>query len=396
MDKKFGIDCQILFPGAESWELWCRERGQISKVSTFGPDETPGFQIGKKSIRILALPVSHQVAFPFLSNAMDSDGLVQTARMHIERQGAGFDSEGILVEPVFGDPPNTVARIDAPVQKMNYEPNGSLPDIVVPAATILPLPKRSIAIWEELGDSVIAFEKNGKTIYYDKLSKGRSTGAELNRLQYQLLGGNLIDMPESLSIWGERFREELQAHPLFAGIDERPAPANVCRDYSMKPAWFRNEAVRIEQKDRKTKRNILVSVFAVCLVVVGAAALTVNFIEMRKLNKELAKLAPSAARISTIKGRWEEIATAVDPGQSYLETWRSIFSLPAINGVEITKLDISREGIEIIGKSKNPKLALKFIDDVRNHSDLSEFEWEYKPPEIDRTGTAEFELKGNR
>lgn len=396
MSSNSNYDCQIWFPGPACWELWVSEKGHVEKRAERAPGETLDFDPRANGTRVLALPTSHQVAFPFLSNAMDFTSLQQTAQLHIERQGPGFDADGIMVEPVTGDPPKTIARIDSPLQKANNEFDCDLPELIVPAPAIVPLKRNSASIWQELGDTVVAFERNGKTIFYDKLSGGESIVDELNRLQFQLMTEGLILETERLSVWDERYLRPFENHELFFGLDSRPAPFLQSLNYSMKPLWFREETARKEALLRKKRVSLLVTLGVCALAVSGFLLLVINVLAVNKLKGELAVLEPEANRVTAIQSRWAEVETAVDPEKSYLETWRNLFSLQGIRGVEISKIDIGREGIELQGSSGSAKLALKFIEDVTGNTDLATYNWEYNPPEIDRDGAAKFELKGLR
>ena len=205
-----------------------------------------------------------------------------------------------------------------------------------------------------------------------------------------------IDDPKTLSVWGSRYFESLSSHELFFDIEPRPLPSNLNLSDGLKPVWFRDEISRRNIAKQKKWQTALLSLGLATFVIIGLLLLTLNFLENRKLKKELALLSPSAERVISIQNRWNEIATAVDPQHSYLETWRHLFSLPAIQKVELSRLDIAREGMAISGNSRSAKLALQFIEEVTSSVELGNFYWDYNPPEIDGSGSATFELKGTR
>jgi hypothetical protein len=218
---------QILFPGPAGWELWFVKGGEAQLLSSGSGEEVLQFDASLRAIRVLAQPTAHQVALLFSSHAADPQTLAQSAQLYAEKQGQAIDHEGIMVEAVVGSPPKTVARIDAPLSKFNQSGITVLmPDLIVPAATMLPLTRNSIAIWIELGTLIVAFEGAGKVIYYDKLGgTGPGLADEVHRLALQLEGTRLIERPQVLSLWADLppgfFEEKLQVK---AEIAPRPSP----------------------------------------------------------------------------------------------------------------------------------------------------------------------------
>jgi hypothetical protein len=388
---------QILFPGALGWELWLVNAGESSLLSSQTAEESIDFDPTIRAIRVLAQPIAFQVALPFVSNATDFKTLVQSAHLHVEKQGQGFDEEGIMVEAVFGTPPSTVARIDAPLSKLNRSGLAiSTPDIIVPAATTMPLRRNSIAIWNELGNAVFAFERNGTVIYYDKLG-GSSAGFpdEVYRLMVQLEGSQLINKPEVLSLWGEiprgLFESKLQ---LKTEYEQRPSPTQISGNNTLRPLWFREDVLRRQSMGRKKRQRFwAVSVLGTLGFILSVFLLTKHF-QIRNLKHQIAILKPGFDRIESIKTRWNEVSTGVDPDASFLEIWMNIFNLQSISSIKIESLNINRAEIAIIGNSAGASQALGFIEELTTSELFQTYAWEYQPPAMSAGGFATFEIKG--
>ncbi|MDF1816136.1 MAG: hypothetical protein P1V20_28300 [Verrucomicrobiales bacterium] len=399
MSQTAPIDCQIWFPGPDGWELWLIENGGVGMIKRRSVGQELEFEPSAKSLRVLALPATHTVAFPFVSNALDGEDLAQTARMYVERQGSGFDAAGVMLEPVFGEPPGTVVRVDAPLVKRNQECGCNLvPHIVVPAATLLPLPAKSVAVWRELGNFVAAFERDGKTMFYDLLTeKGPSVMAELDRIEFQLMSDGLIASPERLVVWSA----ELDS--CFAGgysklviPTERPAPRLLHTGNTLRPQWYRAEAERVADSKKRKRRKWFVSTGVGFAVVLLLISLMVNQFRVKEMEREIDKLAPVVERVKAMKSKWSEVATGVDPDASCLEVWMNVFSLPGIGVVQIDRFGISRDKIEITGTAKSASHALQFIDEIMTKQDLSGYQWVNQPPGIKKDGSAKFEIQGIR
>ncbi|MEO0416652.1 MAG: hypothetical protein AAF226_17050, partial [Verrucomicrobiota bacterium] len=293
-----GVDFQLWYPGEESWELWVVEKGKGGVVETLPSGSPLRFRALPKLKRVLALPTSALIALPFISRAVDSKGLVQSAQMQVEKQGVGCDSLGIHVEPVCGSPPQTLARIDAPLLKADllYQTDPA-PDYIIAAATMMPLRPNSAAIWTELGQNVIAFENNGHTVFYDKLSSdGGDLVDEAFRLTYQLSGEKLIQRVDGLTIWNrvspEPFEERFQVPVAW---EPRPEPSAInLAQASLSPSWFR--ASQENQVSAKRKRGLFMVLGGVLgLILLGLISLVAfQLLQKNALKKEFARLKPQA------------------------------------------------------------------------------------------------------
>jgi hypothetical protein len=302
-----------------------------------------------------------------------------------------------MVEAVFGTPPNTVARIDAPLSKLNQSGIAiSTPDIIVPAAVILPLKKNSIAIWNELGNTVVAFERDGTVIYYDKLAgSGAGLADEVYRLIAQLGGDRLINRPEVLSIWSEVPKEFFEAKlQLNAENDSRPPPTRVSANHTLRPFWYREDEIRRNSKIRKKRRSLAVVTFLGVVGFVLSVFFLTRYFQVQSLKTQIAAIKPQVDRIESIKAQWNEVSTGVDPDASFLETWMDIFNLHSISSIKIEKLNITRKEVGIIGNAAGASQALEFIEELTSSQLFQAYTWEYQPPEMSAGGFATFEIKG--
>lgn len=388
---------QILFPGPAGWELWFVKGGEAQLLSSGSGEEVLEFDASLRAIRVLAQPTAHQVALLFSSHAADSQTLAQSAQLYAEKQGQAIDHEGIMVEAVLGSPPKTVARIDAPLSKFNQSGITVLmPDLIVPAATMLPLTRNSIAIWIELGTLIVAFEGAGKVIYYDKLGgTGPGLADEVHRLALQLEGTRLIERPQVLSLWADLppgfFEEKLQVK---AEIAPRPSPLLMSGHNTLQPLWFREGQDRTKAGIRK-KRQVLVA--SIVLGIVGficAVIFLTQFFQVKELQGQIAAIRPQVDRIEAIRARWKEVSTGVDPDASLLETWMNLFNLQSIVSIKIEKLEITRMEITVTGNASGSSQALGFIEELTSGPSFQGYTWEYQPPQVGPSGVATFEIKG--
>lgn len=412
---------QILFPGPAGWELWFAKEGEAELLSSGSGEEFLDFDPSLRGTRVLAQPTARLVALLFSSHATDAQSFVESAQLHAEKEGQAIDHEGIMVEAVLGVPPKTIARIDAPLTKFNQSGRtGSLPDLIVPAATTLPLARNSVAIWCELGTLLIAFERHGRVIYYDKLSgPGPGIVDEVHRLALQLEGSHLIEKPETLLIWEElplvtfheghpegipletlgpfaelfrhRFEEKLQVR---VEVAPRPAPLRVAGGHTLRPLWFRERQVERNAEIRKRRRVVVASIVLGIVGFVASVIFLTHYFQVRELQSQISAIRPRVDRIEAIRARWTEVATGVDPDASLLETWMNLFNLPGIASIKVEKLNISRTEISITGNAAGTSQVLGFIEELTSGEPFTGYTWEYPPPQVNAGGVATFEIKG--
>lgn len=390
---------EIIFPGADAWEHWLFRDGEASLTSKTPAGESLDFDPSIRSLRVFAQPSTYQISLPFASNAADPGSLVQSAHLHVEKQGSSYDQEGIMVEAIFGQPPNTVARIDVPLTKHGRSgQTTSLPDLVVPAATLLPLERNSITIWNELGNAIVAFERDGKVVYYDRLgSRDSNLVDEVYHLMTQLSGVGLIHSPERLSLWGDipkgLFERKIQ---LPAEYGPRPAPGKLPGRNTLSPLWFRQgRSLRVSQHRDKRRVLVLLSVLGIVGFILAIVFL-IRFAQVKSLRNQIALIKPTVDRIESIRSRWDEVATGVDPDSSFLEIWKDIFSLQHISSIKVEHLIINRSEIQITGNAASASQALDFIDEITTSDLFNSYDWEYQPPVMTAGGLATFDIKGSR
>lgn len=300
MGETSQIDCQIWFPGDSTWELWRVRAGKSAEIlKTAEVGEVLLFE-RKRSLRelkVLALPVENSISFPFISTAADSDDFQLSAKIFVEKQKLDLDSSSVLVEPVAGSPPKTVARIDAYLDRdANYKNRvdcgQTLPDLIVPSALLQPLKKRSITLRQELGQTVVIFERNGRVIHYDLLTgKGDELFSELLGLQQGLEAKQLIAPTIEYRLWSDThidaFEEEFDK---FDGLETAPTPRLRSDHYTMDPGWVREQKQqRASVRSKQFKlRAVSVMLGILGLILIGAFA--IQHIRAESLKGQIAEL----------------------------------------------------------------------------------------------------------
>ena len=145
---------------------------------------------------------------------------------------------------------------------------------------------------------------------------------------------------------------------------------------------------------RIRKMALITGVVVSALVFAAVAASTILDWKRDMLLDEIAQLTPRASSVAADKGRWDELAAAVDRDRSVLEMLYRLGEVPSVHGVTLTKFEIAPGVINVSGKAARPGLGLKFGGDVTAGAYLPEYRWEFPAPAIANDNTATFELKG--
>ncbi|MDF1816628.1 MAG: hypothetical protein P1V20_30780 [Verrucomicrobiales bacterium] len=390
---------QVWFPGEMVWELWfVDQRKRARLIDTCEDSRLLKFRRGIRK-RVLALPAGSQTPLAFTSTAFGESKLLKGAVQFVEKEGLECDLEGIGVQPVCGYPPNTLARVDAPLSGLRPTVYSEklCPDLIVPAATLLPVPGNDLAIWTEMGKKVLAVEKGGGIIYYRELAGQRNADCarEIRKILPFLKETGVIHKSSALHVWcrnGFDVYKNILTIDVNAGY--RTDPVNLRPSLGMRPALFReNDASRLAKKKKRLKRTAVSTITALITFLI-AGGYTYSTSEIAKHRERISDLRPEAESLDLIKSQWEEMAPAVDRNASVLETWRNLFAMPGAADVDIRRMAIAKDKVELSCTAKNVTAAFRFIDELAMTAQLGSFSWDYTTPETLKNGTTLFELKG--
>lgn len=393
--------CQVWFPGPDSWELWFIDGWK--RVDLLGTcDDSGSLAFEKRSgTKILALPSNQLHSSFFCSASSCESGLRKDALSFLKIEGIGGDLAGLGIQPLFGLPPRAFGRIDLPrvdCRPVSF-PDHLEPDFVVPAAALLPLPTRSVAIWKELGEEVVGFERNGLTASY--FDPRRRKEPQFTRFLHKLIRSQeaeeVVERVRSVHLWNDEDHlpfEEFLGIPIRQG--RRPEPTNIRGAIGISPLEIRDRQIRKKKKAERI-RNLSLSITSVVLLAATLIVIhSISGAQTEQQRKRLAELESRAQMVRSYQTRWDELSPAVDRNESVLEVWRKIVSIPGSHKIEVNQLTLANQEIHLTCLAEDMPTARRFINDVTSDRHFSDYSWFRGEPEVQTDGTILFELKGNK
>ena len=281
--------CQLWFPGESLWELWLVRGGKavqlLEREESFEALRFRGIVLPK----VLALPANWIASVPFqdscITKGKDHSWIV-SARKRVAAAAPGCDPNGIGAVLVSQAGESRRLRIDAPLRDPERVSSWKRkPNLTAAAPSLFHLPPRSIAIWKELGNQVIAFERNGQVAYYESFPQAseHQTAQYLLDLTLRLQAEQAILAPKEIHLWNRSSPfcyERIFEIPVKRGF--RPRPDRLRGAANMRPAWlcdppgkrFKEAKAKVGELGRAARTFLCVagSVFAVCLLAGLAAA----------------------------------------------------------------------------------------------------------------------------
>lgn len=393
--------CQVWFPGPDSWELWFIDGWK--RVDLLGTCDDARFLAFEKrsGARILALPSNRLHSRFFCSASSSESGLRRDALSFLKQDRTGGDLAGLGVQPLFGLPPRAFGRID--LLRIDCRPvpfpEELEPDVIVPAASLLPLPTRSVSIWKELGEDVVGFERNGLTAsYFDpRRRKEPQYTRFLRRLIREQESEAVVERVRSIHLWnGEDHLpfEEFLGIPIRQG--RRPEPTNIRGAIGVSPPAIRDRQIR-KKKLADRVRNLSLSISGVVLLAVTLIVVhSISGAQTEQQRKRLADLEAQAQMVRSYQARWDELSPAVDRNASVLEVWRQIISIPGSRQIEVNRLAVATNEIRLSCLAEDMPTARRFIDDITIDRNFAGYSWTRREPELQSDGTILFELKGKK
>lgn len=420
-----------MIPGADGWEVWTGSAAngfqQHSSTEHMLALDVTGLPSG---VMAMAVPIRQVSAVPFRAQTDDLSLLGDLASMQLEKNGnrPALDGGQLTDHFVYGTAPEET-HLTAVV--MNPPSEGQLPrkspDQFDISPRCLPLPEGKVVVWRELGRWVFGIGKPGHALYFQCLSGERLDSRAGNEIRLALtqlqLQGLLKGIPEGLIVWShgsatDARPEELEALSRGVGVpansSPRPNPTWPVPPSRLLPADVR--AKRLAVQGRRN-RNIMIAALAV--VYLGVVAYL--YFDLKK-SKEAAMVAKrkadavsgEASLLDNHRAKWSELRPVVEseyhPLELFLATYRALPNTQDERYIRFKKLSFINQFREIEGdlavareivlegladEANQPEIP-KYAGNLKSSSELQDFEWTFKPEEIDkRSGKLTFTFIGN-
>jgi hypothetical protein len=159
---------------------------------------------------------------------------------------------------------------------------------------------------------------------------------------------------------------------------------------------------RLAKAEQGKKRRSIDTALAAYGVLLLAALVysAVPLVQLKKVEKELAGIAPEAEKIRDASQSWQEAAALVNPKMNALELlWQVARPLiekdpGEIDGVRLTTFDFNTKRLLLQGEGDNLELTEKYFEWLKKEPMLSEYQWRHPQPTLLPNGNARFQVEG--
>ena len=409
----------FVFPGPEGWELWSTADGE---AQCMGPAEVPQ-KLRAPEQAVVCLPSRSFLSVPLWISVEEGIAARDLAKIALEAKnllganpdGAVWGMEPIRTEPIAvagQDEPGlrqleATAILAGPLEESWLLEQAGRHEI---AGRVLPAPGggSSAVLRRELGRWVVDFYSGGKWLHSQpllarELQAGTATeiGALLAQLEAEgtLLNLNMLALREEEDT-GAGVQEFLSLLPCPARTEPRVAPRLPAGPWDLQPPLLTER--RLAKAEQGKKRRSIDTALAAYGVLLLAALLyfAVPLIQLKKVEKELAGIAPEAEKIREASQSWQEAAALVNPKMNALELlWEVARPLiekdpGEIDGVFLTTFDFNTKRLRLEGEGKDLEQAEKYFEWLKKEPMLSEYQWSLPQPKLLPNGNAQFQLEG--
>jgi hypothetical protein len=389
----------ILRPGPVGWELWKlsgKEGPQkLEEVSTKA--------LGAFRNLLLALPTRSILSVPlWVASEGDSTEMaeLELSSRHLLRKNAETHSVPILQQEgrslVLG-----LASSDDPdaTEFFKTAKNFEFP------ARLLPSAGSDIMVWRELGDICFAFLREDKCVFFASSGEpvaGPAFCGTLSRAALRLRAEGVISrIPAKLRLIGDFSREECEAlgHALridWELVEEVPAPMPPDSPSDPAPPTAR---VEIHHRAQVRRWGLItagvLAAYALILLLV-AADLVWQRLQLRALAGELAAIEASAEDGQKLVSSWSDVRSALDPGAFAIDQLDAIASQIPGEQVRLTQYNADKGRIVIAGEAVDVSQAYEFFEKVKKVPMLQDYDWTSRQPQLAGRNKVRFEMEGAR
>lgn len=389
----------ILRPGPEGWELWKltgREGPQILP-------EVSAKALGAFRHLLLALPTRSILSVPlWVASEGDTTELAElelTSR-HLLRKGAEAHSVPIL-EQDGRSLVLALASSDDPVAADYFKAAKSFEF----PARLLPAAGSDIVVWRELGDLCFAFYRDDRCVFFASSGEpvaGPAFCGVVSRTALRLRAeGVLSRIPAKLRLLGNFSDEECIALGHALRIDwerEESVPAPLVPETPSDPAPP-TARLEIQRRGRLRRAGVVASialaVYAFLLVLV-AADLLWQRLELRQLAAELAAIDAPAREAQNLVTSWNEFRPAVDPAAFAIDQLDAVASQIPGEQVRLTQYNQAPGRITVAGEAADVSQAYEFFEKVKKVPALQDYDWTNRQPQLAGRNKVRFEMEGIR
>jgi len=279
----------------------------------------------------------------------------------------------------------------------------------IPQFALYPAPGNSVALWNEAGEWVAGYAREGRWAHVQVLGDlpPPDLASEIQLTLVELTAKGILQSASDLVIFGAS--EASVPGPLADALREgtglavaqRPAPAPnlaLAEGWRLLPHEVARRRLAASRRRRLAWSMVLACLLLLCLAGAG-------FLDLWRLQNGNERLAsrieanrPAAEVIEAAMERWYTLSPAIETKRSPVELFHRVSVLLPERGFRLTSFELQDHRVLVLrGEAATMANALQIKGAIENARNLQDFDWEIPPPrtrddlvELVATGTYRF------
>ncbi|MEI8293237.1 MAG: hypothetical protein WCG66_04495 [bacterium] len=262
-----------------------------------------------------------------------------------------------------------------------------------------------VLVWKEQGDLCFAIYRDDKCVFFASTggaNPGSAVCGAIARTAMRLRAEGVIQrMPAKVRFLGDFSQQDAESlgHSLRLDYEVQRTPPSPAPPHTPSHCAPPTARMALESHARLKRLTSFgtaaLAVYAVILFFV-AADLAWQRIQLRRLNAELAFLAPKAETSQNLVNEWGHFRSAIDPNAFAIDQLAAVASEIPGEQVRLTQYSYNKGRLAIAGEAADVSQAYEFFERVKKKPLLQEYDWTSRQPQLAGRNKVRFEMEGAR
>jgi hypothetical protein len=387
-------------PGANAWELWALQEGQIVLVREIGDLST----LAAQELWLFALPVHQVYAVPMWVNATDDAALPDLIHLQLERRGlVSRPGEDLVMqyERIAQTAQQKLLLVTVLPEQLPLELQMAQAKQFEVSARFWPLPENEIVLFKEDRRIAVAVTRDDKLCYFQSIVQDELNPAAIHEvlcIRLQLEAQRIADHLTGITLWGEFSDDQVgplgTALQLPVKVQAKPTPQLPNSGCRLIPHSVRLAHVESARKTKAHQVALSVAGLYVLFLLGWMSLVAWEQFETSRLGADLDSTAGVVQELSQTAARWRDLQPAINPELYPVELlYRSAQALPS-EGVRLTLFEERENKLLITGEARNARAAFKFKEDLEKDKGLATRRWQMPQPQPLPNDSAKFQIEG--
>ena len=117
---------------------------------------------------------------------------------------------------------------------------------------------------------------------------------------------------------------------------------------------------------------------------------------MKRLQQEIARIAPASLEAQQESSRWQALRPVIDPTTYALDLLAAVAAPTGGGKVRLTLFSLEHGHLHLSGEATDVTQAYNFIEQLKQNPLLQEYDWNAGQPQLAGKNSVKFDMEGTR